>query len=855
MRISCKLALSYLKNQKGRSIALITSIALAVVLLFTLNVIPETQSELSIKEAYKNFSDYHVEYSNLNLDTVKKLKEDKDVKEIEGTLNLGNIVDKNGVSISLNSYNEDFIRNYGYEAGEYGYLFTKGREPKNENEIVLEEKALKEMGLEDKLNQIIDFNVIKKYTNDKEENLVYSSNKQFKLVGIVKKPEGYYENNIYYKVKAFVNAKEENNIIPKELITYNGVLKFNKATPSMSLTNKKIGQYNLNTDDFMINVNLTQVLDDYKMTKETAFSKNNKLLPMITAGLVIYNIFNMILIEMTKEIGMLRAIGLSKRRVKYLLLIQGLLVLMTGLIIGFAIGSLISVLGLSSIYGQFIELYISKESIIEPIIMASMAVLLSMIFIIYKSSKITPMEAIRSVNKSNKCEKNRFYHKIIRKVFGISGEMAFKNVFRNKSRVLLTVLSISMAGMLYITNMAVYKTQDDGDTSMLTMSMGDLDIVIDNNFNNTDENFVNYDEKYMKDISKIKDIEELQKSVNSHGYLKVQTKDLDEDYKNYYVTNKEKQELEINMAIKGLDDKYLKRMDKYIEAGTNISNSSKDKYPSVLICNNHYSIYTSSNDAKLLKDININDVIDIKVPIKENGKLKYEYKKVKVAGILNKDYVVEEHGGMDSEFQVILNHKDYEKLTNMNNYNNIALKIESGSDEKVIKEIEKINENYSFVDIESNYGNKNYYSSQTAKLKKSVLTSVILILLISSINIICIIRTNITIRLNEISTLRAIGMSLKKVKSMIIKESLIYGILSIILSSILATSKYFKYVNMVNTHQAQGLGKENVLSYNIPFAEILQFGVPTILICLVAVYLSKNKIEKLSIVEGLRNNE
>ena len=108
----------------------------------------------------------------------------------------------------------------------------------------------------------------------------------------------------------------------------------------MSLTNKKIGQYNLNSYDFMINVNLIQALDDYKMTKETAFSKNNKLLPMITAGLVIYNIFNMILIEMTKEIGMLRAIGLSKRRVKYLLLIQGLIVLVLGIIIGFAIGSL-----------------------------------------------------------------------------------------------------------------------------------------------------------------------------------------------------------------------------------------------------------------------------------------------------------------------------------------------------------------------------------------------------------------------------------------------------------------------------------------------------------------------------------
>lgn len=848
MKISFKLALSYLKKQKGRSLALITSIALAVVLVFTLNVIPETESELSIKEAYKNFSDYHVEYTNLNKDTVEKLKVDKDVKEIEGTLNLGDVVNKNGVSISLNSYNEDFIRNYGY-------VFTNGREPQNENEIVLEEKALDEMNLENKLNQVIDFNVIKKYKNDRGEDSLYSTNKKFKLVGIVKKPHGYYENNDYYKVKAFVNAKEENNIIPKELVTYNGILKFNKATPSMSLTNKKIGQYNLNQYDFMLNVNLTQILDDYKMMKDTAFSKNNKLLPMITASLVIYNIFNMILIEMTKQIGMLRALGLSKRRVKYILLIQGLLVLLLGLIIGFAIGILVSLIGLSLIHGKFIELYISKDSIKEPIIMSSIAVLLSMIFIIYKLRKITPMEAIRSVNKSDKYEKSRFYHKIIRRFFGITGEMAFKNVFRNKSRLWITVLSISMGGMLYITNMAVYKTQDDGSTSMLLKSMGDLDIVINSNFNNTNENFVNYDDEYINKISQIKDIENVYKSANSHGYMNVKLNDLDENYKTYYVTNKEKSEVNINAAVKGLDDNYLKRLEKYIESGTNIINSSNEKYPSVLISNNYYSVYTSSNDAKLLKDIKVNELIDIRVIVKEDGKLKYENKKVKVAGILNKDYVVEEHGGLDSDCQIILNHKDYEKLTKMNNYNKVSIKIKSGSDEKVIKEIEKINENYSFVDIESNYGNKNYYSSQIARNKKSVLTSVILILIISSINVICIITTNIIIRMNEISTLRAIGMSMKKVKSMIVKESLVYGVLSILVSSFLATSKYFKYINMVNTHQAQGFGKENVLAYNIPFAEIFQFGVATILICLVAVYLSKYKIEKLTIVEGLKNNE
>ncbi|MDU6249774.1 MAG: hypothetical protein E6612_12785, partial [Paeniclostridium sordellii] len=86
MKISFKLAIAYMKEQKGRTIALITSIALAVILVFALNVIPETQSKLEIKEAYKNFSDYHVEYSNLENDTVDKLKKDKEVTEINDVL-------------------------------------------------------------------------------------------------------------------------------------------------------------------------------------------------------------------------------------------------------------------------------------------------------------------------------------------------------------------------------------------------------------------------------------------------------------------------------------------------------------------------------------------------------------------------------------------------------------------------------------------------------------------------------------------------------------------------------------------------------------------------------------------------
>ncbi|MEG1409574.1 MAG: FtsX-like permease family protein [Terrisporobacter sp.] len=859
MRSSFKLAVSYLKSQKGKSIALITSISLAVMLIFTLNVIPETKSQINIKEAYKNFSDYHVEYSNLSDDISNKLRDDKEIREIHDVINLGNIVDKNGVSIDLNSYDKEFIDAYGYK-------LIKGTYPKNDNEIVLEEKALKEMGLDSKLNKEIYFNVTKKYIDDKNENQIYSKKKKFKLVGIVQKPEGYYDGNEYYNVKGFTYFSNKQDIIPKELISHSGVMKFNTKKPSMSKANKLIRKYELNDRDFMLNVQLTNAIDDYKMSKSTKFSRNNKLIPMISAGLVIYNIFTIILIDMTNQIGILRAIGMKKRNIKLMILIQSLIVLILGVIIGLSAGYMASLIGINSICHSNETLYISKTSIIEPLTLAFIIVLISSILSTYKASKISPIEAIRSTNNNSKKQRDRFYHKLIRKILGLTGEMAFKNTWRNKSRTILSILSISLAGSLFISKMAVFNDDEgnSGSTSMLVLSMGDTDVILNHDYNNINELYSNYSRKYIDEISKIKNIKEIAPSMNLNGYLKTHVNSIADDAKHLVSINGNENNLEVDMGVKGYNKGFIKSLDKYIEDGSNIYDKDigsknkiegNEKYPNVLLSNYFYSPTKGSNDAKFLKEVNVGDIIEIKIPVKNNEKQEYKNVKVRVSGLLNKDYVVTQDGGLGYLSQVILNENDFKNITNMGNYNKISIKLKSGSHEVVNKELEELVKNSSFKEIESKYKYENYFTKQSEENKKEVLVSVILTLIISSINIICIIKTNIMLRIKEISALRAIGMSMKNIKKMIIQESLIYAIFSILASSVIATLSYFKYINMSNSIMSGGLGMENTMAYSIPINEILQFGVATIIMCLLATYLSKNKLVKLSIVEGLRIND
>lgn len=854
MKVSFKLAVSYLKSQKCKSLALITSISLAVMLIFTLNVIPETKSEINIKEAYKNFSDYHAEYNNLSDSVSNQLEKDKEVKEIHDVINLGSIVDKKGVSIQLDSYNKDFINAYGYK-------LINGTYPKNENEIVLEEKALKEMQLDNKLNQKVDFTVVKHYVDNKNKNQIYSKKKKFKLVGIVQKPEayykGYYEVNEYYNVRGFTYFTSNQNIIPKELVTHSGILKFNTKTPSMSKANEIIEKYKLDDGDLIINTQLSSALDDYEMSKNTTFSIKNKLIPVLSASLVIFNIFNIILIDMTKQIGILRAIGMKKKNVRLMILIQSLIVFILSLVLGFALGYVISSIGIISIYGGQQNIYISKESVMEPLKLASFAVLISCIFSTHKSSKISPMEAIRDINNSTKKGRDRFYYKLIRKIFGLTGEMAFKNVWRNKSRTILSVLSISLAGSLFISKMAVFNNDEEmlGSSSMSVMAMGDTDVILRHNFYNTEEAYCNYDSNLINKISEIDNLKEVYPSINLTAYLKSSINNISDDVKPFLSSKDNQNNIEITTGVKGYNKDFIRSLDKYIEKGSNIYEKKKEDYPMALVSNYFYSPMQSTNNAMVLKKIKVGDVIDIKVPAKNGDKLEYKNIKVKVSGLLNKDYVVTQDGGLGCLAQVILNEDDLKNITNIKDYNKISIKLEKGKDEEVNIALNKLTNGSSFKEIESTYKYENYFSEQSEKNKKEVLVSVILTLIISSINIICIIKTNIMLRIKELATLRAIGMSMKNIKNMIVKESMIYALFSIVVSSAVATISYSKFIYMVNSTRAEGLGLENSMSYNIPINEILQFGIATIVMCLLATYLSRNKIIKLSIVEGLRIND
>ncbi|MGX4598996.1 ABC transporter permease [Faecalimicrobium sp. JNUCC 81] len=847
MRKAIYLAIQYMKKQKGRTFSLIIGISLAVMLVFSLNVVPETKSKIETERAYKTYGDYHVEYSNLDKDIVEKLRDEKGIRDMYEIVNLGSIVDKNGITMALDSSNKDFIK-------EIGYKLEKGRLPQNENEIILESKALEKMGVDEKLNQNINFNIQKEYKEKDGENKIFAKNNSFKLVGIISKPKDYYEEYEDHILKAFAYYQEgKDNFIPLDLVKYGGTLSFSTKAPQMSKIEGVIGKYGLSQMNFMGNAGLIQTLNSFEMQGTTKFEANNKLLPMFTAVLVIYNIFNMVLVDMTKQLGTLKAIGASKKHIRIIILTQSLLVLVLGTLIGILLGIILSYIGLAMIYKGIIGLYISKNSLLQPITMATITVLIASIVPIYKSGKISPIEAIRSSDKTSSKQKNRFYYKFIRKVFGVSGERAYKNLWRNKIRTILSILAISLGGSLYIKMMALYNDDYSYDnTAWSIMSMGDIDINLTHNRFNVNNSYAGYSSKYIDEVSKIKDVKSVEASTSIYGYLKPEFSNLDNEYIKNQGISKEDKVLETDLWMQGYDEKTLKGFDKYIEKGSTDLNKDKSKYPNVLVYNHFYN---GDNKNKILKDLNIGDLLTTKIPAIENGKEVYKDMTVRVAGFINRKWGKEREIGNFSAMQVAISQDELWQFTGRNTYNKISMKIEKGSDVAVHKKLEKVIKNEPYGEIESKYKYKQFFEKQEVENKRVVLLVVSLILVISSLNILCTIKTNLIMRIKEFATLRAIGMSMKKLKRMIMIESIMYGLLGGIIASVYATYDQYKYVKIVNEIVASGFGTQNVQAFKIPIIEILQYISVCVLICVLAVLLVRKKIEELSIVEGLRNDE
>ncbi|EPZ61720.1 ftsX-like permease family protein [[Clostridium] sordellii ATCC 9714] len=229
--------------------------------------------------------------------------------------------------------------------------------------------------------------------------------------------------------------------------------------------------------------------------------------------------------------------------------------------------------------------------------------------------------------------------------------------------------------------------------------------------------------------------------------------------------------------------------------------------------------------------------------------------KVEVSAIMKEAYAAAQDGNVGAEgAQVIFREDDYRELTNQKDYNKIYVMTQKGEVYPVEKNLEKLTKHYAFSSIGGKGEDMKFIGAQQSSEDRLTAIYQCLILLILAVNSIFIMRSNIIARKKELSTLRALGMSIKDIKKTLIIESEFYGIVASTIGAVIAT--VYQYIGISNANKILIEGSfERTMEFNIPWNQILiLFGI-FIIIGFVSVYVSKDKLYKVSITEGISEND
>ena len=172
-----------------------------------------------------------------------------------------------------------------------------------------------------------------------------------------------------------------------------------------------------------------------------------------------------------------------------------------------------------------IELVTYPIFVIIPIIFMALVIIISAYIPAKKASKISPIEAIRQNTDIQINKKKIKTLGIVKKIFGIEGEIALKNIKRNKKKYRITIISLFISIVTFIS----FSTYLDLGTKTTEEFIGttpyDISIYM-NNYNTKDNELINQIIKdksttdYIKTTSFVIPMKTLNNNNLTNEYLK-----------------------------------------------------------------------------------------------------------------------------------------------------------------------------------------------------------------------------------------------------------------------------------------------------------------------------------------------
>ncbi|MGL4453161.1 MAG: ABC transporter permease [Sarcina sp.] len=847
----------YLVENKGRTFLTICGIILSVALITSIMLFVRGIHQTFINREINASGEYHVGFSGLTKDEYEKMIINPGVEQV-GTLKKITEEGKiKGAKYDIKMVVEEITKG---SQDLFPFDIEEGRFAENENEVVLESARAKEL-----LKDI----------GDKVTIEIGKEKKEYTIVGLMDEQEDYYR----LKAGTALLACDKADSI-------NGFTAF-KA-------NKKAIRETVNNLKAMTNI---EGIENYYLLQylgaSQSIGRNAAIAAMamviismvvICTILVIRNAFYISIVSRTKEFGLLKAIGSTSTQLKKMILKEANIIAGIAIPFGLFFGTV------AIIVIEKILKYLSGDSYLEMaikfdwwiyVIAIALGIITTYFSALLPAREIKKLSAVEAIDNRKNIKKEKIKRKkfnLVEKFCGIRTIMAYRNIKRNRKRYVATVVSLSVCMIMIIVFASYMKTVKNdmlGYTSA-AMETHDMSVYLNNEPQEKIKGFV-------KELQELKNTKVYEIMGKSGGHLSVIGHDKQinsqvlEEYKlgNRY-TKKDGYTMVQDVSIEPyiLDESMVELLNKYVINGQINKEYMEKNNGVILVSSNEYLGYEkgSKKYKGSLYNYKVGDTIYINKTMQEehvligtdeygNPKSVPKYTKENTLKYEVVAIVDELPENIFSNAEFIIDYDNLKKIETALSEDFKASVEYSLKTQEVILDIDNNLTEIEFENIKSKINKiAKEYNIKLFDEKKSLQESlqfmkqiqfliygfIMVITLISCTNIFNTMSTNILFRKSEIASLRAIGMSKKEIRSMIIKEGVLYGVISAFYGVVIGTAiNYFLYIKV-----KQGMNTEFVFNPNIEI--VLVVVLIATLVGVLASLMPLRKIDKATIIEDLK---
>lgn len=844
MSILNDLTIKNLKLNKKRTIVTIVGIILSTALMVGIGLLFSSFQDYMIRETISYNGKYEAEYGDVSLDKLNSIDKKDFSYFYQKPIGFSKFDSANEYKpyIYISSVDKEYFNEL--------HLIS-GRFAENDSELVISNHINTNGGASYKIGDIITLkygervvegvNTLANNEYYEEETLNIVGEKTYTIVGIVERSN--FEDYSASGYSTFTLDMNDKDGTANVFVMFNNKKKIIKQSEDLA---KKLGYNNA------ISYNSTLLAlygeSTYGNIMKSMITMIVIMLSLVSIGciVVIYNSFAISVMERKKEFGLLSSIGATKKQLSYTVFFEALIEGIIGIILGICgayIGIGTVILIINNLIGDILVLKLNLVTnivfIIIPVIFMILVIFISALVPSRRAAKVSPIEAIRQ-NDDIKINKKKIKTgRLVNKLFGIEGEIALKNIKRNKKKYRVTIVSLFISIVLFISFSSYMNYTIDTASSV----MGEVPYDYQISYFGDDN-----------DIDALDKISEIIKSNDVKEYVSYSASNLSiignyiysDEYLDFYKSAYG------DDGIKALTNLKYQYISIYI-----LDDISYNKYKELIgldkdsvILLNKFKGVSYGNNKRVNYDIPVINNGDINIKIcnfddndEDVDTTKYCNKKIDNIFITNKSFDLIEEFSYMSDFKLIVNKKLYDNISDSGTHYTQYNIISDNTDniDKLTKELDK-------------YDNVNYTNVKESMKQANNMILVVKILMYGFIGLITLIgvtsvfntiSTSMALRKREFAVLRSIGLTRKGFNKILFFESLFFGLKSLIYAIPVSLG-----VTIIIHYALADMMSIN--SIVIPWKAIIISIVSVFVIVLLTMMYSTSKIKKHNIIEQIR---